>query len=337
MRLIVVFSDRYRTLDSQALALDPASVTARKMYLLCHLVGLFFRIPAAVVSASLAVLCLTRAAPARFTRTLTLDYLMQVQAKVFRTTAAFVGRDLRLVPLGAGAPRPLDPALHVGEWADRYARFGDGSYDESGALRELTAQLGPVWRGPRRAAPHVRCFFAAFALHGMREQQAALALLGDISEALPRENTPQASGPEAPLKVPEAIITRADAILRSDDLARSAEIAARHGFTAPAMMSVLCEARLRGGVLAPAQFNFLKLVDRRLWYALHSLGFPAEAGAPEQPMPNPRVEAIGARDHWAAECQAGRPLHMPQLDRAILAIRVRLSDSDVGHQPKEPT
>ena len=43
-------------------------------------------------------------------------------------------------------------------------------------------------------------------------------------------------------------------------------------------MSVLNAARSRSGVLAPAQFAFLKLVDRRLWYALHALGF--EFGRP---------------------------------------------------------
>lgn len=90
-------------------------------------------------------------------------------------------------------------------------------------------------------------------------------------------------------------------------------------------MSVLCQARLKAGILAPAQFNVLKLIDRRLWFALHSLGFPAAPGEVAAPMPNPRVEAIGARDHWATESQAGRPLRVPAIDRAVLAIRVAAS------------
>jgi intracellular multiplication protein IcmP len=98
-------------------------------------------------------------------------------------------------------------------------------------------------------------------------------------------------------------------------------VASRHGFTTPALMSVLCEARRKAGVLPPAQFKSVKFVDRRLWYALHSLGFPSDTAAP---MPNPRVEAIGARDHWAAECQAGRPLLVPTIDHAVLAIRAAL-------------
>lgn len=91
----------------------------------------------------------------------------------------------------------------------------------------------------------------------------------------------------------------------------------------PAMMSLLCHTRRRAGVLAPAQFNFLKLVDRRLWYALHSLGFPSESDADYGPMPNPLIEAVGARAHWHAELIAGEPLHTPQLDEAAAAIRAQ--------------
>jgi intracellular multiplication protein IcmP len=84
-------------------------------------------------------------------------------------------------------------------------------------------------------------------------------------------------------------------------------------------MSALTAARLKGGVLAPGQFAFLKLVDRRLWYALHSLGFEAEGHSPH-PHPAQRIEAIGARDYWAAERIAGAPLSAPAIDRAVSVI-----------------
>lgn len=74
------------------------------------------------------------------------------------------------------------------------------------------------------------------------------------------------------------------------------------------------------GLLAPAQFAFLKLVDRRLWYALHALGFEAD-GPLAHPHPSQRVEAIGARAHWAAERAIGAPIPTPEFDAAIDAIR----------------
>ena len=50
MRTIAHVTDRYAVLDRQALALDPSTVTAKTLYRLCHLVGLFYRVPAGVVT-----------------------------------------------------------------------------------------------------------------------------------------------------------------------------------------------------------------------------------------------------------------------------------------------
>ena len=338
MHFIGLFSDRYRTLDAQVLALNPADVSARTLLRLCHLVGLFFRIPVAAGLGGLAILCLMLAAPSRFTRTLDLARLMRIQAEVFGSIGAFVGRNLRPARLADGPPRPLDPALHVHEWIDRYARRPDGTFDEDCARRELTTQLGPLWQGPRRAAPHVRCLFAAFALQSARQRNAALAFLGDIAGSLSRDHREDPSGPPSALEIPPALAQRADAILARPPLVDGCSaVASRHAFTATAMMSVLCEARRKAGVLAPAQFNFLKLIDRRLWYALHSLGFPGGVEASAVPMPNPRVEAAGARDHWAAECQAGRPLRVPSIDRAALAIRAAVNDAGHDTTTEEPS
>ena len=94
----------------------------------------------------------------------------------------------------------------------------------------------------------------------------------------------------------------------------------RHAWTNTALMSLLNTARMRSGVLAPAQFAWLKLVDRPLWYALQSLGFETE-GTGRYLHPNPRVEASGARDHWAVERAADIPIADPSFDRAIVALQ----------------
>jgi intracellular multiplication protein IcmP len=95
------------------------------------------------------------------------------------------------------------------------------------------------------------------------------------------------------------------------------------------MMTLLNAARLHAGVLAPAQFAWLKLVDRSLWYALHSLGYETE-GFGRYLHPNPRVEALGARDHWAVELVAGAPVVTPSLERAIEALRRRQPGAAAG-------
>ena len=335
MRLIQVFTHRFDLADAQVEAANPYAVTFWQLEGLYRDIGRFFLIPAVALVLLLGAVCFRRAAPARFCRNLDLEGLMREQARSFRSIAAHVGRRLRLVPIREGEPRPADPALNAGEWIARWTIGRNGDFHEAGARAELVRQLGSVWRDPFRVPPHVRCMLAVFALHAAQRREEALKLLGDLAESLPAGHKEDRAGPEHPLAFPASLVAVADRWLRDPEVAQpSLAIATRHGFTAPALMSVLTNARLRSGVLAPAQFAFLKLVDRRLWYALHALGFPSD-GPEKHPHPNPRIEAIGARDHWAAECAAGRPFLTPMIDRAAAAIRAAACDAAPGVKLQE--
>jgi intracellular multiplication protein IcmP len=342
------FTDRYDLADRQMLAADQEGVTLRDLYGISHAVGMFFRIPAAAFMLLIAAICAVRAAPARYKRAFDLDGLIREQAASFRTSAAFVRRHLRLVPpagayprIGSGAdsraghrpdpgaeagsapgePRPADCALTPEEWLARFATGLDGNFDEAAARCALVRQLGPRWRGLQEASPQVRCLFAAFALHLAQRRADAERLLGDLSASLANPDQDKQEGPDTSLALPASAGARADAFLGDGELMTPAlVIANRHAYTHTALMELLNQARLRGGVLAPSQFGWLKLVDRRLWYALHSLGFETE-GFGRYCHPNPRVEAVGARDHWAVERLASEPVIEPSLDRAIEALR----------------
>jgi intracellular multiplication protein IcmP len=166
-----------------------------------------------------------------------------------------------------------------------------------------------------------------------KKRRESLAFLGDLAEALARPEKESRSGPEAPLSFPSRCVALADAWLRKSEVIDPVAAAMdRHFFTTPALMSALTEARRRAGVLAPAQFAFLKLVDRRLWYALHSLGFESD-GPKRHPHPCQRVEAIGARDHWAAERLAWRPIGFASVDRAIGAIKAAAAQGSLKKRP----
>jgi intracellular multiplication protein IcmP len=327
MQQFSTFTDSYANLDRQVLATDPAGVRFAALFRLCRNVGSFLRWPAVALTGVLALLCLTRAAPGQFTRNLDLDGLMRTQAEVFRSVKPFVGRGLGLVPAADGQPRPADPALHVLEWVARHATTADGRFDYDAGRAGLARQLGPVWTGAAQAAPHVRCLVAVFVLHASRQREEAIALLGDMAESLPVNPGDGPAGPARPLQVGGRAVDRADGVLLDVELvAPCAAIAAGHAYTAPALMSLLLHARAQAGVLAPGQFAFVKLIDRPLWYALHSMGFPSEMGS-AAPMPNPRIEALGVRDHWAAECALRRPLRKPALDSAMDTIRIRLKQA----------
>jgi len=320
MQQFARFTDSYAGLDWQVVRTDPVSVRFATLWRLLHNVGSFLRYPAAGIVAVLAIRCLLRASTTRYTRNIDLPKLMKIQAEVFPGGAAFVNRGLKLTDIQKGAPRPCDPALHAEEWIRRFALGDDGALSDDRAALALTQQLGPVWQGLEQASPQVRCMFAVFALHAARKREAAVELLGVLSRSLPVDAKDGPSGPASPLVFASAAIAQADRVLKDGAvMKRCWPLTKRHAYTAPVLMSLLTLARKEAGVLAPAQFAFLKLVDRHLWYALHSLGFPGGQKPAEQP--NPRIEAAGARDHWAAECGMGRPLPVPSFAKSLAVVR----------------
>lgn len=323
--VIARFTDAYADLASLIAGARYETLTFAELVALCDRVGRFFRIPAAVLITALGLICLIWAPPSRYRRQLDLDGLMREQARFHRAAAANMGRGLKLAPLRDGDPRPADPSLFVHEWVARYATDRNGRYDAEAARRVLVQQLGPAWRGAQRARPPARIMFAAFALHLSDRREEALGLLGDLAEALARDTGHGPAGPEAPLAVPADVLAAADAFLRQPSLRKPAELVARrHAFETTALMALLNAARLQSGVLPPAQFNGLKLLDRALWFALHSLGFPGH-GPGQNTHPNPRVEALGARAHWEAERVAGCALFQPEVGLAERAIRAALA------------
>jgi len=324
---------RYRTIATA----NFDAVTVPEILTTANLTGYYLRIPVIVFILVLAALCFTRAAPSQFTRRLDLDGLIGEHTGYFRGLAAFTRRDLRLAALQPKTLRPADPALHTREWVARFAlaasRRGTSSelgLDERAAIEAFTAQLGPIWRGVGHAQGHVRVLYAAFALHLEQRRAEARNLLDALSEGLPSGGREGATGPATAYAVPAGAVTQADDVLRgSQAFEKAREIVSTHAYTTPALMSLLTAARRRSGVLAPAQFACLKLVDRSLWYALHSLGFEGD-GPGQTTHPNPRIEAAGARDHWAAERTARKPLIIPSVGRAVGAVRASLEQDDLA-------
>ena len=321
MQAIAWVSDRFSQADIGVQRADPAGVQFNDLVRLYRHIGTEFLYPAMALVLGLAALCFFRAGNARFTRAFDLEKLMAEQAKTSRSTAAFVGRNLTLSGVRAGDPRPADPALHVSEWIAKYAQR-DGPLPRGERKTRARPPVGQR-NGKGAQAPRRRCAACwrpspCMALSGGMKRR---GLLGLLSEGLPIDKTDSGDGPEKPLAFDPKTLAVADRVLAETKAAVWAiEIMDAHHFTTPGLMSVLNAARLRSGVLAPAQFAFLKLVDRRLWYALHALGFESD-GLIAHPHPSQRVEAIGARAHWAAERAVGAPIPTPEFDAAIAAIR----------------
>ena len=321
MLLLGHLTDRFKAADMQMEHANPYRVTIRDLYGISQAIGRFWRIPACVFIVLLAVICTVRAAPSRFKRSFDLDALAKEQAQTFAATSAFISRKLRLALPAPGAPRPADYALTAEEWIERNALDDKGKFDEARAHAALVLQLGPRWSGPQSASPAVKLLFVAFALHHAERRQDAIELLNAASASLASIDTDRVDGPDVPLAFPAELVSYVSGVMSDPEVFPEAlRITAAHAFTATALMTLLNAARIQHGVLAPAQFAWLKLVDRPLWYALHSLGFETE-GVGRYLHPAPRVEALGTRDHWAIECAAGEPAFQPDLTRAMAALR----------------
>ena len=318
------FTDTYRAADHEMAESAPSGVTLKDLYGIMQAVGMFFRVPATGLILILAIICTIWAAPSRFKRRFDLDGLIKEQTHGFPLVAAFAERHLKLSPPDPEKLLPADYALTPAEWITRYAAGSAGRLNEPKARVALAAQLGDRWTGPADAAPVARLLFTVFALHLAERRAEAMQILGDASACLADAEQDGENGPAEPLKLSAALIERIDAFLatnlQASSKAAAMSIAERHAYVTTALMGLLTASRIKAGVLAPAQFVWLKLVDRNLWYALHSLGYEIE-GIGRYIHPNPRVEAVGAREHWAAERLAGRPLLKPNLDISVATLR----------------
>jgi intracellular multiplication protein IcmP len=323
IQLIDYFSDRFRQADKQMADSDPGAVTIKDLYGITQSVGMFLRIPATALILVLGIACTLRAAPSRFKRKFDLDGLIKEQATGFPVISAFAKRHLKLIAPSEEKTLPADYALTPAEWIARFVADASGRFEEHKARAGLASQLGDRWTGPVDASPAAKLLFTVFTLHLAERRDDATQILGEAAICVSDARQDGENGPEEVLQLSPALNGRIDTFLEKNlDAAQKAtalRIAERHAYATTALMALLTAARIKAGVMAPAQFVWLKLVDRNLWYALHSLGYEIE-GTGRYIHPNPRIEALGARCHWAAERAAGRSILKPHLDEAIATL-----------------
>src|ERR1700733_10087755 len=135
MQAIGVVTDRFRPADLAVQRAHFGRVQFDQLVRLYRNIGEALLYPAMALILALAISCFLRAGNNRFTRTFDLEKLMAEQAIVSRSTAAFVGRGLKLSELRAGEPRPAGAALDVDEWIARYATSETSGFDEAAAPR----------------------------------------------------------------------------------------------------------------------------------------------------------------------------------------------------------
>ncbi len=182
----------------------------------------------------------------------------------------------------------------------------DGNYTvklrRNAAYRELSLQLGPIWEGVHRLPPYLKALLAIFAARINADKKGAERLLDHIALSANDEIT-------------RLDFAGTDQLLNKHLNSKGVQfICARHAYVTTIMASMLEGARVIG-VLASAEFIWLKPLDRRMWYMLNSVG---------------RITAVseicGAYAHWLAEKKLGTALVSPMVDEAVKGLEIALGE-----------
>ncbi|MBS0351351.1 MAG: type IVB secretion system coupling complex protein DotM/IcmP, partial [Proteobacteria bacterium] len=163
------------------------------------------------------------------------------------------------------------------------------------AYRVFALQIGAPWRGVQPAMPiHIKALLVIFLARALRQREVANRFLKQISASAAHGKL-DFSGIEEQLE-------------QYKDAKPLKWLEKRHAYVGTLLASLLEMARI-DGVLASAEFLWLKPVDRKMWYMLNSVGRQTAV-----------VEVAGLFGHWHAEKKLKRPLKNPMVREAVQAL-----------------
>jgi len=307
---------------------EAASYYSLSMPPIIVLGGLFtsyLRWPAAAGLAVIGCLVLFFSAKSKFMTKHTLETLIATQAKMWPIISPIVkfnpskfGRIL-----GDVVPDKLPPfaeALSPEEWVSWHRiPIVNGIPDRDTARRAFIRQLGPRWSGVDSCPPYIQALIAAFAARGGQKRDESEALLARLATAW---------SPKQGLRMDPKLMDDVKHLLKDPEVGgKAATIMDQYAWRGTAMLGLLRWARANGGVLAPAQFLWLRAEDRALWYPLNNLGRRSF-----------HSEGAGAMAHFMAEEAAKKPLPIPRIDTAVITLNTYLHDPEkkpVSIPPRE--
>ena len=264
-----------------------------------------------------AAWCMFSGPTTQYRQKLGLEGLIIRQAKNFPMIKPFVKfNPSTQPPRPPGSPVPAElplfaEALGPEEWlAYHTIPVPDGKIDEAAANAAFRQQLLGRWKGPNALQPYQQILLAAFCLKAARKRKDADAMLGKLAACWTFTGGLN-------INKDKQLLRDARKILRDKDLSgKTLAKCNRHAFVATAMLRALATAREEGGVMAPAQFVWLRAHDRTLWYPLNNLGRQSF-----------HMEALGAMSHYRAEKMTQRPIPMPKMDDAVATIKEYMTSS----------
>lgn len=266
----------------------------------------------------------TKGPGTQFTEVFNLDGFIRFQSKNFPIISPFVQFNPSKQPPrppGSDVPAELPAfaeALGPEEWiAYNQIPIKDTNIDKNATYKAFARQLGPRWKGSKNLAPYKQVLLAVCCLKASRKRDEADVMLGRIASCWSHKKGLK-------LSKDSSLVRDARKVLKNKDLSFSVlKNCNQHAFQTTALLRAILTAREEGGVLAPAQFVWLRAYDRNLWYPLNNLGRQSN-----------HTEAIGAMAHFREEKRAQRPIPKPKVQDAVDSMLFYLNSSDVRPIPK---
>lgn len=292
--------------------IDPATVSWQRFLDLTTSVGIYTRYPVAVLLVVLAIFLYQSNITLKFRKAHNMKSLRAQEQFNWPAIMPIVKEDIVSADVNVG---PWAMALTPLEFAQKYnlLRKDDAVLDNPQPGEELTAgvrkgdakrvftmQLGPYWEGFDHCPPHVYALAAVFMARMNRDRNSANLILETL------DKTCAAGKPDFSVAGP---------ILKKYENTEDVQaIVGKHAYLLTVLASLLEGAR-QDGVVPSAEFLWLKITDRRLWYMLNSIG-----------RQTPFCEVGGPFAHWKAEKAMGRRSLVPMIDEAITALEVAIKE-----------
>lgn len=279
---------------------DPGAVSGTELYYISLDVCRYLSVPVFIISVLLGSALFFYHSASMYNNIYNMKKLRALQNAVYPQYSPVLNKNL------------IDTGLDEGHWRmseqpmafckkhnllEEYTKDGKvcARLIREAAAGQFCLQMGPIWDARvDTQPPYVQALFAIFAAKAERDGESSRRLMDQIAKSALSTKLDFTGTRELLRKhISSKIIGRA---------------AGPHAYVITMMASMLEAARL-DGVLATAEFIWLKAVDRRLWYMLNSVGrktaFP---------------EVAGPFAHWHVEKRLRRPLKVPVVDTAVNAM-----------------
>lgn len=291
----------------------PAALNWDYVSRISEYVGGYLMYPSIAILLILAILIFRSSATMRYTKVYNMDSLVHQEKSNWPQISPVADLDLLKQDINEGpwamAMTPLQFVKHyklvkLERVADKKAIWRTEGIIEMTLNRErayqvFASQLGPLWAGVSYLPPHAKALYAAFLARIEHDTEACFHYLTKLSSSA-------ASG--------SIDYSDTEAYLKKYGQSKPAQFCQQRHAYVMTMMATMLELARVDGVLASADFLWLKPVDRRLWYVLNTVGrqvAPAEIG--------------GIFAHWLAEKHMGRGLTVPMVDEAVNGLEKALT------------